>query len=250
MAEVPGDELQVVVYGRCRDLKIGVRQHPAGCLELSPESAVDPRDLHIVREHCQGGQHSCLDVPEVARSVSRTVRPLEELADHDRAGELFEAGNTAEPSHVRWQWTASQDFGDRVGVEEEGHSVQRDWTTWPRTPCLREHPDQVLRAFPAADEGGQAHPSPRVSPLRKRHAIQADERGHGLAVPCDDHGFAVLCLAQTVGELRLRLCSGELTRHGPAEIGHSDHNVSLPLAPTRQNRARQGAPDRRGCPQG
>src|SRR5437870_1800658 len=28
----------------------------AGCLELSPESAVDPLYLHIVRGHCQGGQ--------------------------------------------------------------------------------------------------------------------------------------------------------------------------------------------------
>jgi hypothetical protein len=126
MAEVSGDELQVVVNGRCRDLKISVGQHPAGRLQLSPESAVDPGDLHIVREHRQGGQHSCLDVPKVATSFRRTVRSLEELADHDRARELFGAWNTAEPSHVPWQWTASQHFGDRVGVEEEGHSAQRD----------------------------------------------------------------------------------------------------------------------------
>jgi hypothetical protein len=207
MAEVPGNKLQVMVYGRCGDLKISVRQPSARGLELGPESAVDPRDLRIVRKHRQGGQHSCLDVPQVASSVRRAVCPLEKLADHDGARELLETGNTAEPSHVRRQWTPSQDLRDRVGVEEKGHSVERDWTTWPCTPCLLKHPDQILRAFPTADEAGQAPPGPRCPSSRKRHAVHADQSGDGLAVPCNDHGLTVLRLAQTVSELRLGLRS-------------------------------------------
>lgn len=174
MSQVSGNELQVVVNGRCRDLKIGVRQHPAGRLQLGLESPA-------------------------------------EFADHDRARELLGAGNTAEPSHVPWQWTASQDFGDRVGVEEEGHSVQRDRTARPRTSHFRQRPDQVFRAFPAADETRQAR-SP-VPPRQKRHAVHADQSRDGLAVPRDDHGLAVLRLAETVSELSLRLRSGKLTRH-------------------------------------
>ena len=92
MPEVAGDELRIVVNGCCRDLKISVRQHAAGRLQLCLESAVDPRDFHIEREHRHCGQHSCLDVPEVTRGVRRSGCSLEEFADHDRACELFGNG--------------------------------------------------------------------------------------------------------------------------------------------------------------
>ena len=123
--------------GSCRDLEISICQHPTGRLQLGLEGPIDSRDFDVVREHRQRGQHSCLDVPQVARSVCRTICALEEFTHHDRARELLGAGNAAEPSHVPWQWTASQDFGDRVGVEEEGQSVEWDQAARSRTSHFR-----------------------------------------------------------------------------------------------------------------
>jgi hypothetical protein len=67
--EVPGDQLEVVVNGGGGNLEISVRQRPARPFELRLQRAIDPRDLDVVGEHGDRGQHARLDVPKVALSI-------------------------------------------------------------------------------------------------------------------------------------------------------------------------------------
>jgi hypothetical protein len=164
VSEIAGDELEVVVNRRRGDLKIRVRQHPLGRFQLRLKSPVHPRNLDIVRENRQSGQHACLDVAQVSRSVGRTTRPLEQFADHDCARELFGTGDGTEPPNVPRQWAAAQHLRDRARVEEKGHSVQRDTATRARAAQFRQCSDQVFGALPAADETRQARSVTGVLP--------------------------------------------------------------------------------------
>jgi hypothetical protein len=144
VSKVPGDQLEIVMNGGGGDLQVGVRQRLSGVLEPSADSTIDLRDLDVVREYGDRRQHAGLDVPEVTRSILRAVRALEELTHDHRARELLGVGDGLKPGDVRAHWTAFQDLGNRVGVEEESHSVDRDRTPRLCASELAQSPDEIL----------------------------------------------------------------------------------------------------------
>src|SRR5713101_6556881 len=134
------------------DLQVGVRERASGVLDASADPTVDLRDLDVVREYGHRRQHSGLDVPEVTRSIAGAVCALEEITHDHRTRELLTTGDGPKPGHVRRHRTSFQDLRDRVCVEEERHSVERDRTPRPCASELPQGPDEILRAFPPAGE--------------------------------------------------------------------------------------------------
>lgn len=48
MAQIPRDELQIVMHGRGGDLDIGVCEHLPGFLEVRPQRAIRARNVDVV----------------------------------------------------------------------------------------------------------------------------------------------------------------------------------------------------------
>ncbi len=60
--EVSGDQLEVVVEGRGRNLEIGVREDVSLPLQLSANHPEDPSSRDVVRENGDGREHTFFDV--------------------------------------------------------------------------------------------------------------------------------------------------------------------------------------------
>lgn len=222
VTEVAGDELEVVMECRGGNLEIGVGQDATLVLEVGLDSSVDPGDIEIVRDHSEGRKDPGLDVPDVPPGVRRTEGPLEQLADNHSARELVGSRDRLEPAHVLGEGLRLQDLGDRVGIEEIRHSaVQPDDAPRPRSPQLRQRPDEALRSLPASGQGSQAS-TPTAAPSGNvGHAFRRDQHGDRLAMPGNDHRFPALGLANALGQLRLSLGCRHRARHTcPLDKGH------------------------------
>lgn len=100
MAQVSGDQLEVVLEGGGRDLQVGVGQHPACAFQARPYPTVDPRGGRVIRQHSDCRQHSLLDVFAVTSGVRGSEGAAEHLTDHHGTRELIGPRNSPEPSEV------------------------------------------------------------------------------------------------------------------------------------------------------
>lgn len=105
MAEVAGDQLEVVVKGRRRDLQVGVWKDIPGSLQFGSDLPEDPSNGEVKGEDRNGRKDAFFDVGQVALLSRRAVGPLEEFPDGHSARELGVARDRLDPIEIESKWT-------------------------------------------------------------------------------------------------------------------------------------------------
>lgn len=120
MPDVTGHQLQTVVQGCARDLKIGVVEPRPCSFEIGSQFAEELRHGGVVGQDRDGRQYPFFDIGQVPFPSCRPERPVIQLADGYRADELVLAWNATEPIHECRQRLRPEHFGDGVGIEQVG----------------------------------------------------------------------------------------------------------------------------------
>jgi hypothetical protein len=218
MADVARDEFKVVIKGSCCDLEVRVGQDIAVAFEVGADEAEDAGDGGIEGENGDSGKDLVFNVAQMALARSRAKSAFEEFSHCYGTGELGVTGNGLEPVHVGPKWVGAQEFGDGVGIEEERHglSVQGRGVATPRARRVVQNPGEILRVGPPAGYAGKStFGSSRAETLERLEFFGADDSGHGLTMPRDNHGLPVLGSPDVLTEFGLDLRYGSVGHDTP-----------------------------------
>lgn len=123
MPQVSADQFQIVVDGRCCNLKICIRQGLSRILQLCRQKAVHFGHGHVIGQNGHGGENPLPDIEQMPFPPCGPEGTSVQFSDNHRTCILVLAGDPAEPFDIGRSWLGAQQFRDGVCIEKKSHTL-------------------------------------------------------------------------------------------------------------------------------